>query len=225
FHVAMNAFDFVLSAGCNANIMWQNQPKSHVDQLKDAFEDYVDKATAGHPLSQIRELGAKVHTLITESADAINKLTNPLWTQVAPLTQELMSKFTQEAEQLKTRLEKDLTSMGHSLRPHAENMDAEALKAVVLQRSQELRAQLDKSMSQLQAQMVPYAEEIKEKMEQSLDEFQKSMVPLTQSFEIQLNQKTQEIQQNLAQRGEELRAKLEIDGQNLKRQLAALWES
>uniref|UniRef100_A0A8C3AQG7 Apolipoprotein A-IV n=1 Tax=Cyclopterus lumpus TaxID=8103 RepID=A0A8C3AQG7_CYCLU len=209
----------VFTAGCNANIVPQNQPKSQVDMVKDAFWDYVAEATttAEDSLKQIRqsELGKEMNTLISESTDAVNKLTDALRTQVAPLTQDLMTKFTQEAEQLKTRLEKDLTA----------TMDPEALKAVLLQKSQELRGQLEKSMNQLQAQMVPYTEEIKEKMEQSLEEFQRSMVPLTQSFETQLNQKTQQIQQNLAQRGEELRTKLDAESQNLKKQLTALWES
>ncbi|XP_056271203.1 apolipoprotein A-IV-like, partial [Pseudoliparis swirei] len=95
-------------------------------------------------------------------------------------------------------------------------------QAVLLQKSQELRGHLDKSIVQLRAQMVPYTEEMKQKMEQSVEEFQRSMLPLTQSFETQLNQ---QIQQNLAQRGEELRTKLDAESQNLKKQLTALWES
>ncbi|XP_068431894.1 apolipoprotein A-IV a [Clinocottus analis] len=241
----------VFTAGCDANIVRQNQPKSQVDMVKDAFWDYVAEATstAEDSLKQIRqsELGKEVNTLISESTDAVNKLTDALRVQVAPLTQDLMTKFTQEAEQLKTRVEKDLSVVGASLQPYAdellaelqkqvealksdaapyaETMDPEALKAVLLTKSQDLREQLDARVSQLQAQMVPYTEEIKEKMEQSLSEFQKSMLPLTQSFETQLNQKTQEIQQNLAQRGEELRSKLDADTQILKKQLTALWES
>ncbi|XP_034748385.1 apolipoprotein A-IV-like isoform X2 [Etheostoma cragini] len=238
-------------AGCNANVVWQGQPMQQVDLVKDAFWEYVAKATvtAEDSLKQIRQsgLGKEVNTLISESTEAVNKLTNALRTQVAPLTQDLLSKFSQEAEQLKNRLEKDLTTVGSSLQPYteelvadlqrqlealkkdaapfAESMDAEALKAVLLQKSQELKGQVDRSMSELQALMVPYTEEIREKMEQSLEEFQRSMMQQVQSFETQLNQKTQEIQQNMAQRGEELRAKLDVDAQNLKMQLTALWES
>ncbi|KAI3358795.1 hypothetical protein L3Q82_015189, partial [Scortum barcoo] len=241
----------VFTAGCNANIVWQNQPKQQVDMVKDAFWDYVAKATttAEDTLRQIREsqLGKEVNTLISESTDAVNKLTDALQTQVAPLTQNFITQFTQEAEQLKARLEKDLTAVSTNLQPYAEemvaslqrqveklkkeaapyaeSMDPEALKAVLLQKSQELKEQLEKSVNQLQAQMVPYTEEMKEKMEQSLDEFQKSMIPLAQSFETQLTQKTQEIQQNLAPLREELRARLDSSAQDLQAQLTALWES
>uniref|UniRef100_A0A3Q3MP12 Apolipoprotein A-IV a n=1 Tax=Labrus bergylta TaxID=56723 RepID=A0A3Q3MP12_9LABR len=214
----------VFTAGCNANIVRANQPKQQVDMVKDAFWDYVAKATmtAEDSLKQIRQsqLGKDVNTIISESSDAVDKLSVALRTQVAPLAKNLMNQFTQEAEQLKTRVEKDLTAA-----PYAETMDPESLKAVLLQKSQELKVQVDKSVSQLQAQMVPYTEEMKEKVEQSMDEFQRSMMPLAQSFEAQLTQKTQEIQQSLAPYGEELRATLDVDAQNLKTQLMALWKS
>ncbi|XP_073340209.1 uncharacterized protein [Pagrus major] len=237
--------------GCNANIVWQNQPRQQVDMVKDAFWDYVAKATmtAEDSLKQIRQsqLGKEVNTLISESTDAVNKLTDALRTQVAPLTQDLMSKFTQEAEQLKTRVEKDLTAMGTRLQPFTEElvadlqrkveelkrdavpyanaMDPKSLKTVLLQKSQELKVQMDENVNRLQAQMVPYTEEIKEKMEQSVEEFRRSMIPLAQSFESQLTQKTQEIQQSLVPLGEELKAKLDADTQNMKRQLTGLWRS
>lgn len=51
-------------AGCHANIMLQKQPKQQVDMVKDAFWDYVARATATaeDSLVQIREsqLGKEV---------------------------------------------------------------------------------------------------------------------------------------------------------------------
>lgn len=52
------------SSGCNANIVWQSQPKSQLDMVKDAFWDYVSKATltTEDSLQMIRksELGKEV---------------------------------------------------------------------------------------------------------------------------------------------------------------------
>ncbi|KAF7660031.1 hypothetical protein LDENG_00289460 [Lucifuga dentata] len=237
--------------GCNANIVAQNQPKNQLDMVKDAFWDYVSKATltADNSLQMIRksEFGQEVNTLISQSTDAISKFTDALRTQVVPLTQNLLTQFSAEAEQLKSRFEKDLIGVSTRLQPYTEElkadlqrqveqlktdmapyleaMDAESLKTVLLQRSQELKGKLDLSMTKLQAQMVPYTEELKEKMEQSLDEFQKTMLPLTQNFETQLTQKTQELQQTLAPYSEELKAKLDINAQNVKEQLTALWNA
>lgn len=46
-----------MSAVCNANILWQDPPKSNLDMVKDAFWDYVAKATqtAEDSLNQIRQ--------------------------------------------------------------------------------------------------------------------------------------------------------------------------
>lgn len=49
---------------CNANILWQEPPKTSLDMVKDAFWDYVAKATqtAEDSLNQIKqsELGQEV---------------------------------------------------------------------------------------------------------------------------------------------------------------------
>ncbi|XP_029976827.1 apolipoprotein A-IV a [Salarias fasciatus] len=243
----MKVFVFLAIAvftGCHGNVV---QPRQ-TDMVKDAFWDYVAKMTSAteDSLTQIRQsdLGQEVNTLIASSGDAVARFTDSLRTQVAPLTQDLMTRFTQEADQLKSRLE---TAVETRLQPYAqqlvadlqakvdalktdaaplvESMDPEALRAVLLQKSQELKEELDRSVAQLQTQMVPYTEEMREKMQQSLDEFQRSLVPMAQSFETQLLQKSQELQQNLSPYGEELKAKLDADAQNLKQQLTALWDS
>ncbi|XP_020497899.1 apolipoprotein A-IV [Labrus bergylta] len=228
---------------CNANILWAEQPKNNLDMVKDAFWEYVSKVTmtAEDNLRQIRasELGQEVNDRISQSADAVNQYVVALKSQVAPLTQNFMTQFTKEAEQFRAQLESDLSTGTSTLRPYAEDlmariqkqveelkmeaapytesMDPESLKSLLLQKSQELKVQVDKSVSQLQAQMVPITEEMKEKVEQSMDQFQRSMMPLAQTFETQLAQKTQEM--------EELRAKLDASAQDMQAQLTALWES
>uniref|UniRef100_A0A669DY58 Apolipoprotein A-IV a n=1 Tax=Oreochromis niloticus TaxID=8128 RepID=A0A669DY58_ORENI len=176
----------VFTAGCNANVTWRDQPKQKAEMVKDAFWDYVAKvtATAEESLKKIREseLGQEMNTFIATSTDAINTVTNTLRTQVAPLAQDFMSKFSQEAEKLKTQMEKDL----EAVRAPSYAEDPEALKAALQQKSQELKMQLEQKVNRLQAQMVPYTEEIKEKMQESLEEFQRS-------FEAQMTQISQKI--------------------------------
>uniref|UniRef100_A0A668RH91 Apolipoprotein A-IV a n=1 Tax=Oreochromis aureus TaxID=47969 RepID=A0A668RH91_OREAU len=176
----------VFTAGCNANVTWRDQPRQKAEMVKDAFWDYVAKvtATAEESLKKIREseLGQEMNTFIATSTDAINTVTNTLRTQVAPLAQDFMSKFSQEAEKLKTQMEKDL----EAVRAPSYAEDPEALKAALQQKSQELKMQLEQKVNRLQAQMVPYTEEIKEKMQESLEEFQRS-------FEAQMTQISQKI--------------------------------
>lgn len=183
---------------------------------------------------------------ISESTDTVNQYVMTLQTQAAPLTQDFITRFFAEAEQLKSRLETELSTMTTNLQPYsdmqaklqthleelkkeaaslAQAMDPETLKSTLEQKSRELRAQLEHNAKELQAQMVPYTEEMKQKMEKSMEDFQSSLTPIVQSFESQLNQKTQEIQQSLLPLQEELKAKLDTSAQDLQAQLTALLEA
>merc|ERR1712212_820204 len=210
--------------GCNAAVLLQDQPKPQLDivpkpQLDivtDAFWDYVAKAThtAQDILQNIKqsELGQGVNAMISESTDAVNQYT------VALCGQGLLAKITHEVAMLKARLDQDLRK---GVTPFIEALNPEAMKAALLQKSEELKRSLEKSVKELQ---VPHSEELRQQMEQSLEAFQISMIPLTQSFQTQLAQTSQELQQNLAFYGEEMK-KLELNAQDLKTQLTALWES
>lgn len=185
--------------------------------------------------------------MIGQSVDAVNQYTVALRGQMAPLSADFVSRMTQEAEQLKARLAKDMTNVGENIQPqvqqmlealqrqveelkeratpYAESVDPEAVKAIVMEKTQELKTLLDRNVNNLQAQMVPITEQMKEKMELSLDDFQKKLVPLAQHFETEVNQKTQELQQSLGQRGQQLRTQLDASTQDLQAQLTALWET
>lgn len=185
--------------------------------------------------------------MIGQSIDAVNQYSTALRTQVAPLSTDFVNRMTQEVELLKARLEKDMTNAGENIQPqvqqmlealqrqaeelrerttlYAESVDPEAVKATVMQKTEELKMMLTRNVNNLQAQMVPITEQVKEKMDVSLDEFQKTLVPLAKQFETEVNVKTQELQQSLAQRGEQLRTQLDASTQDLQAQLAALWET
>uniref|UniRef100_A0A3P8U0H5 Apolipoprotein A-IV a n=1 Tax=Amphiprion percula TaxID=161767 RepID=A0A3P8U0H5_AMPPE len=219
----------VFTAGCNANIDFQTPSKQQLDMVKDAFWDYVAKATATaeDSLKQIKEseLGQEFNCSISVKVALYLKVDLSLIT-----SQDLVSTFSQEADKLKARVEKDLQPYAQEmlemlqakleeLKKEVETADTEALKELLLQRSQELKLQLDQSVEQLQTKMVPYAEEMKQKLDQSvehLDRFQRS-------FEVHVAQKAQEVRQQLAPYEEELKAKL--TSENLKAQLRALWDA
>ncbi|KAM9824113.1 uncharacterized protein ACB057_018924 [Neosynchiropus ocellatus] len=236
---------------CNANILWHERPKTNLDLVKDAFWEYYNQVAspAEETLDRIRksEMGQEVNVWISQSTDTVNHYVAALRSQVAPVTENFMIQFSQQAEVLKATLEKDLATVGDNLRPHAEqlvaqlqtqiedlkkeasvyaeSMDPENLKTIIQQHSQEMKNHLDARAVELQAQMVPYTEEMNRKMKDNLEEFQKVVVPMTQNFGMQLSQKTQEVQQKLATYGEELKAKLDATSQDLQAQLTTLWES
>lgn len=63
-HGTINGLISIFSAGCNAKVVRQRQPKQQADTVKDAFWEYVAKATATaeDSLMQIRrsQLGKEV---------------------------------------------------------------------------------------------------------------------------------------------------------------------
>ncbi|KAL6461271.1 hypothetical protein MHYP_G00312370 [Metynnis hypsauchen] len=230
----------VAFAGCHANVlMWHDQARPSIDMVKDAFWDYVAKATQTTEdiLQKIREseMGQEVNARISESADAINQYAVVLRSKMTPLTQEMLTRAFQEAEQLNVRLQQDLSSVKSQLEPYVQElmsnvqqqveqlktemapyaeMDAETLKATLLQKSEELKANLEKSVKDMQAQLGPQTEELRQKLEQHLQDFQKTMIPLAENLQEQLAQNAQEVQK-----------KLDPYAQDLKTQLTALWES
>ncbi|KAJ8388861.1 hypothetical protein AAFF_G00126170 [Aldrovandia affinis] len=237
----------VALTGCHANILWADQPKPQLEQVKDAFWDYVAKATrtAEDTLEMIRrsQLGQEVNAKITEAG----KYTASLHTQVTPLALDILTQIAIETELMKERLAQDLSTVRGQLEPYAEelmvkieqqveklrqevapyteSLDTEALKATLLQKSEELKGNLEQSVKELQSQLGPYTEELKEKVDQRLLEFQESMAPLAESLQFQLAHRAKMLQQSLAPYAEDLREKLDPYAQNLKYQLTALWES
>lgn len=172
-------------------------------------------------------------TLLTQSTDAISQFADSVRTQAGPISQDIVTRLTQESERLKARVDADLTVLGNQMQPYAEEVVAEVRRRVeelkrevepftgpvdtdsLIQRSTELKEQLDRSIEQLQAEMIPFAEEMKEKVQQGVDELLRT----------QVNMDTQELQGKLTQLGEELKAKLNADTKFLRRQLRDLYVS
>ncbi|MCI4374802.1 hypothetical protein PGIGA_G00010110 [Pangasianodon gigas] len=220
----------VAFTGCHANLFYADEPKPQLEQLTDAFWDYVAKAThtAEDTLKKIREsqLGQEVNARITEGANVASQYAATLQKQVNPLAQDIMTKITKEAEVLKERLQQDLTTVREKLEPYAddlktqiqqrveelrvavapyaESFDSEALKTTVLQKTEELRGSLE---------------------EKHLQEFQKTVAPLTEDLQAKVAERATLVQQSLAPYAEDLREKLDPYAQNLKDQLTSLYES
>uniref|UniRef100_A0A4W4EPB0 Apolipoprotein A-IV n=1 Tax=Electrophorus electricus TaxID=8005 RepID=A0A4W4EPB0_ELEEL len=215
--------------GCHAN-MWQNHPKSSMETMQDAFRDYIAKATlkTENVLQKIREseMGQEVNARISESTDAIGQYVVAVQSQVTPLTQELLEKLSQEAErsaqsqlqpyvnELVTDIQQQVEQMNKDLTPYVDAVHTEALRSILLQKSEKLRGNLEKSLGELHTQLGPQMEELMQTLEQHVQDFQNQMALLAQNFQTQLAQSSLDIQQ-----------KLDPYGQDLKARLMALWES
>uniref|UniRef100_A0A9J8CP14 Uncharacterized protein n=1 Tax=Cyprinus carpio carpio TaxID=630221 RepID=A0A9J8CP14_CYPCA len=218
--------------GCQANLFYADEPKPQLEQLTDAFWSYVAKATqtAEETVKMIRssQLGQEVNTRLTQSGNMASEYAVTLKKQMDPLTEELMTKITKEAEVLRERLGQDLMNARDKLEPYADNLksqiqqrveelrtamapyadslDSETLKATLLQKSEELRGNLEQSVKELQ-------------------EFQKTLTPLTEDLQTQIRERAQMVQKSLTHYAEDLREKLDPYAQDLQAQLTSLYES
>ncbi|XP_055067560.2 uncharacterized protein [Misgurnus anguillicaudatus] len=237
--------------GCQANLFYADEPKPQLEQLTDAFWSYVAKAThtAEETVQMIRnsQLGQEVNARLTQSADMASEYAVTLKKHVDPLTEELMTKITKEAEVLRERLGQDLLSVRDKLEPYADNiksqiqqrvedlrtamapyadsLDSETLKATLLQKSEELKGSVEESVKELQAQLEPYTADIKEKVDQHLQEFQKTVNPMAEDLQAQIAERAKMVQQSLTPYAEDLKEKLDPYAQDLKAQLTSLYES
>ncbi|XP_063041113.1 apolipoprotein A-IV-like [Engraulis encrasicolus] len=111
------------------------------------------------------------------------------------------------------------------VRPYAEAMDSEALRASLMQKTEELRGGLDQNLAQMQTQLGPHTQQLRQSVDQHLQDFQKSVAPLAHSLQTQLSHRRQEQQKSLSPYAEELKGRLDPLAQDLKSQLVSLWES
>ncbi|XP_059195472.1 apolipoprotein A-IV-like [Centropristis striata] len=221
--------------GCQANLFYADAPKPQLEVMTDAFWDYVAKATqtADDTIQMIRksQFGQDLSARLTESADVANKYAVTLQEQLPPAAQDLITKVTTEADVLRERVNKELTTVRETLEPYTENMkaqvqqrveqlkqelapyadsvDTEALKTTLLEKSEELKASLEQSVTDLQAQLGPYTGDLKAKVDLHLQNFQESVAPLTEKVQGELTQRAAQVKELATPYVNDLRGKLD----------------
>ncbi|XP_008275638.1 apolipoprotein A-I-like [Stegastes partitus] len=235
--------------GCHANIFYADAPKPQLEVMTDAFWVYVRKATqtADDTVQMIRksQFGQDVSARLTDSADLASRYAASIQEQIP---QDLVAKVTTEADLLKERLIQDLNTVKETVRPYTEDMkikiqqgveqlkqdlsaytdttlDAETLKATLLQKSEELRANLEQSMENLQTQMGPVADDLRQKVDQHLKDFKEKAVPITEKVQSELTQRAQQVSDMATPYIVDLREKLDPYTQDMQARLSALYDS
>ncbi|KAG9355374.1 hypothetical protein JZ751_000212 [Albula glossodonta] len=166
--------------------------------VTDTFWDYVAEATriADDTLKIIREseLGQEVNTTITEGSAPSMEYKETL-RKMTPLTDDLLNKISLEAERLKVRLEKDLSTVKAQLEPYAEelksnvhqqveqlrqeivpildSLDPDNVRVTLLQKSEELKQSMEESVKVMQSQLDPHTDQLVGKVGKNLEDFTK----------------------------------------------------
>ncbi|XP_037532092.1 apolipoprotein A-I [Nematolebias whitei] len=237
--------------GCNANLFYADAPKPQLEVMQDAFWDYVAKATqtADDTLQMIKksQIGQDFSTRLTEGADMANQYAVTLQEQLPIGTQDMINKFTAEAEMLKERVTQELNTAREKLEPYTENiktqmqqrveqikqelapyadsLDADTLRTTLIQKSEDLKASVEQSVLELHELVGPYTDNLKGKLEPHLEEFKQKAIPVTERVHSELTQKAQQVREMAAPYVEDLREKLDPYAQDLKDRLTTLYES
>ncbi|KAK7887291.1 hypothetical protein WMY93_026912 [Mugilogobius chulae] len=170
-------------AGCNANLLYADAPKPQLEVLADQFWDYVGKATqtADDTLQMIRssQFGQDVSARLTESADLASKYATSIQEQLPlpPRTSSPRGQLEPYTEEMKIQIQQKVEQLKQELAPYADNLDAEALRTALVQKSEELKASLEQSVKDLQTQLGPYTDDLKVKVDQHLQDFKDNLTP------------------------------------------------
>ncbi|PWA20589.1 hypothetical protein CCH79_00011481, partial [Gambusia affinis] len=153
--------------GCNANLFYADAPKPQLEVMTDAFWDYVGKATqtADDTLQMIRksQFGQDISARLTDGAEAASQYAVTLQEQLPPRAQELITRVTQEAEDLRDRLNTDLNNAREKLEPYTEN-----LKVQIRERVKEIAA--------------PYVDNLRERLDPYAQDLQTRLTSLYESY-------------------------------------------
>ncbi|XP_051573874.1 apolipoprotein A-IV-like [Myxocyprinus asiaticus] len=159
--------------GCQANIFNTTDETIHDNTMSKVEED--------------------INATLSQNNNTANQYAITLKDKMNPLSEDLMSKITKEAEVLREHLEQGLIAVRNQLEPYAENiksqiqqrvedlraamapyaesLDSETLQTTLIQIREELRGSLEQSVKELQAQLDPYTADLKEYVDQYLQEY------------------------------------------------------
>ncbi|XP_034553581.1 apolipoprotein A-I-like [Notolabrus celidotus] len=241
----------VVFTGCNANLLYADEPKPQLEVLTEAFWDYVAKATqtADDTVQMIKQsqFGQDMTARITEGADAATLYAQRVQQQLPPGAQDMISTVSMETYALRMRLEKDIATvkekidpltedmkvkiqervelLKQELAPYADSLDSEALRTTLMQKTEELKASLEQSVQDLQTQLEPYTEDMKQKVDQHLQEFKERLAPVTEKVQSEVSQRVQLVRDMASPYVDDLRGKLDPLTQDVQARLNNLYES
>nr|BAK09329.1 apolipoprotein IA-I11 [Anguilla japonica] len=178
--------------GCQANVLRSDEPKSQLELVNDAFQDYVAKATqtAQDTLQSIREsaFGQQVNDKITESVKVARQYAAVVQDQVTVIGQESYKKVSEQVERLSGRLQQDINEVRAQLEPYAE----------------ELKEKVEQRLQEFQQSLAPLAESLHTEVAQRAKAVQQTVAPYVEALREKLDPYTGDIKSQLTDLWESL---------------------
>lgn len=125
---------------------------------------------------------------ISQSTLMLNRYVVDLHAQAAPLTQDIISRFSQKTEQLKTQVETELEAMTINLQPYSD---------MLVPYTEEMKQKIEQNLEDFQTSMTSITENLASALNQKSQEVQQSLVPLGEELIATLDTSVEDLQVQL----------------------------
>ncbi|MCJ8749711.1 hypothetical protein PDJAM_G00179400 [Pangasius djambal] len=156
---------FALSviSGCQGRFLFQDEPKTHWEEMVDKFWEYVNsvssKAEDMKKSIQATQLGRELDTLISDSMAELQMYTDDVKLKLAPY-----------AEETAQRVHDDLQLLSDKLRVHMEEA-----KDRITEYSQELQTMVDQNADDIKNRVNAYIRKLKKRLNKDTQEIKKKI--------------------------------------------------
>ncbi|XP_061073364.1 apolipoprotein A-I-like [Conger conger] len=242
----------VAFTGCQANVLRSDEPQTQLGMVKDAFWDYLVKAskTALDSFTTLREseLGQQVNTRIEDSVQIARQYAAIVQDQVSIIGQEAYDKVSEQVDRLSERLQQDLRAVKAQLEPYTEQLKAnieqqverlgqewqevapytefvDTLKDTLWQKSMELIRILERSLIRLDTLLGPSTQELRDELAQQNRKFWRIVAPPVGSAINQIERRRYKLVRTLTPYVDDWNEKLDPYTKDLDSWLTSLWES
>nr|XP_023968870.1 apolipoprotein A-I-like isoform X1 [Chrysemys picta bellii]XP_042696704.1 apolipoprotein A-I-like isoform X1 [Chrysemys picta bellii] len=148
---SMKLFALVLTlavlAGSQASLL-SDEPTPRLEQVREAFWEYMAKAEKIKELIHKSELGREINSRVSHSLLAAYSYGTEVQKQLPAVAQELVAKLSKDTDLLVQKVSGDLRELNQKVQPSI--------------------AELQKSVEELQAGLAPYAEGLLEQLHSQL---------------------------------------------------------
>ncbi|XP_034553584.1 apolipoprotein A-I-like [Notolabrus celidotus] len=164
--------------GCNASLLYADQPKTKLDELTDTFWDYVNvaKQTTDETVEKFQqtEFGQDLSARLEEGAKVASTYGEAFWTQVPKNVRETIEVYViMMPYGLALTAERKMTTFKKKLDPIVDRMAplAEKISSDLTLRAQQVKDTTAPYVEKLKEKLDPLAQDIKARFQTLYDSF------------------------------------------------------
>ncbi|TFJ97218.1 SWI/SNF-related matrix-associated actin-dependent regulator of chromatin subfamily A-like protein 1 [Platysternon megacephalum] len=214
-----------LLAGCQANPLVQDEPKTKWEEAVNVFWNYLSKVghAADNVTAQIKssQLSKELDGLITDSMAEVEVYREGLQARFGPYTQAAQQRLGSEVAALTGKLRADMEEAKGRVVQYTGDVrlmfdqNLEEVRARVAMYLRKLRKRLGKDTEELRRKMAAYAGEVQAHTDQQVDAVRQGLQPLIVSIRDKGQQHLEALSQAMGEQSQKVRDSLGTRAQEL----------